>query len=129
MAETNEQQNSKQSKTSKADSTVKADVPAICEMMGDTDIVLQVDIRMYDKNGEVFKVKGLNTLPHIIDPSLLPESYRNFEETYHASISRPVLASFRKFISKHIQREESSTPFTLPSSSENTGYLSDPGGA
>jgi len=125
MAEVPETTN-KPSKTSKQDSTVKLDAPAICEMIGDTDVVLQVDIRLFDKNGEVFKVKGLNTLPHIIDQSLLPEAYRNFEETYHASISRPVLASFRKYISKYVRREEEpSAAFTLPNSSENSGYLSE----
>ena len=125
MSEPNESTTPKQSKTSKTDSTVKPELPSFCEMLGDKDIILQVDIRMYDKNGKVFEVKGLNTLPHIIDQSLLPEAYRNFEDTFHASIGRPVLASFRKFISKFIQRESDVQQFALLDTPKNQGYLSD----
>lgn len=95
-------------------------------MIGDTDVLLQVDIRVFNNKGEVFKVKGINTLPHIVDQSMLPEAYRNFEETFHASIGRPLLASFRKFISTHVEREnESKSDFPRIDTPKDQGYITD----
>ena len=89
------------------------------------DVLLKVDIRVYDKTGQVFQVKGLNTLPHIIDQSMLPEAYRNFEEAFHAAIGRPILGSFRKYISQFVKRDDSFNTLTAPNPSEDQGYLSD----
>lgn len=123
MSDQTQPTNSNESKASKTDSTVSE---GLWSMIGDTDVLLQVDIRLYNNKGEVFKVKGLNTLPHITDQSMLPEAYRNFEESFHAAIGRPTLAAFRKFISQFVEKESDyKQSFTLPSSSADSGYITD----
>jgi hypothetical protein len=129
MAEQADKTTNKSSKASKTGSTAE-EMPQVWEMIGDNDVLLQVDIRLYNNKGEVFKVKGLNTLAHITDQSMLPEAYRNFEETFHAAIGRPVLASFRKFIGEFVEKESDTKQLlTLPDPSKDQGYISDSGGA
>lgn len=124
--------NSKPFKKSSADSTAnpkEAADPnkALYESLEEHDLLLVVDITVYDKQGKVFKIKGNNTLPQITEDNMLPESYRNFEQLFHSSIARPLLSSFRKYISKFIKRKNEPEFVSLASgnSPNDQRYLSE----
>jgi hypothetical protein len=74
------------------------------QFIGEKDLMLRVDIRAFTKDGEVIRVVGINSLPHVLDDALLPEAPRNFEEMYHASVTRPVLARFNNYIQQFVDR-------------------------
>lgn len=102
------------------------DSPFSTQFLGDKDAMLRVDIRVYTKDGgEELKVTTVNTLPRIIDDAVLPEAPRNFEEMFHAVVSRPVLSSWNSLIQKYIDRGRDEFRPALPerASQEDPEFL------
>lgn len=100
------------------------------EMLGDDDLMLRVDIRAYTKTGEVFRVSGISTAPHILSDGMHLEAARNFEEQYHAMVTRPSLNRFNAFLNTYTKkkkddREEGTRFLATRDTPEDQGYISD----
>lgn len=71
------------------------------DMLGDTDVLLRVDLRVYTRSGEEFKVAGVNTIPHILSTGMHIEAPHLFEDMFNSVVARPLLAKFNGFLNEH----------------------------
>jgi hypothetical protein len=94
------------------------------------DVLLEYKVVAYSKDGEIFNVSGINNLPRLFDESMLPEAPSNFENAFNSSIIRPALNAFLKHVRDKVEEHKKvsmslSQAFALPTTSEQTGYISE----
>lgn len=94
------------------------------------DVLLEYKVVAYSKDGEIFNVSGVNNLPRLFDESMLPEAPSNFENAFNSSIIRPALNAFLKHVRDKVEEHKKvsmslSQAFALPTTSEQTGYISE----
>jgi hypothetical protein len=78
---------------------------AIQKTLRDSDVVLDFDIRVLDRNGEIFQISGMETLNYFTEQTQVPESRRNFEAVMYAQIIRPLLNRIQEFLNRFVENQ------------------------
>lgn len=76
------------------------------ELLGDHDVMVRVDIRVFSKAGEEFRVTGLNTAPHILSDEAHPEAPHLFNDLFTSTIARPTLSRFSALLNTRTKRDD-----------------------
>jgi len=66
------------------------------------DLSLCFDLRLLDKDGEVFQIKGQNSFPHAMREESKPVIPKQFQDVIQNSLLQPLLQRFNSHIQENV---------------------------
>lgn len=77
----------------------------LLSQIGDQDLLLRFDLRLYSRDVEIFEVSGHNKMALMLTDEMLPEATRNMEVIFYTSLFRPLMSAFTNHINKFVVNE------------------------
>jgi hypothetical protein len=79
-----------------------AAVQAQAARLGEDDVMVHYDLSLHGKDGQLDRIHGHFVMSELMAPSMLPEAFRNFENSFYALVSRPLTSAFMRRVNKRI---------------------------
>lgn len=110
------------------------------EFLEENDLTLCFDLRLLDKDGEVFQIKGNSSFPHAMRMENKPVIPQQFQDVITRSLLEPLFQRFNDHIQINVENElappvaseefmvgtSSNVPLGLDDTKENVGEDSHP---
>ena len=107
----------------KADVTPNEDVAFLQRGLDDDDIAVNYEVNIIGKGGLIKRVKGVFTLPTILDTKSIPDAPQSFEGSMLSSVMNPCYTTFFNYIKERIDTTNKDVG-ALPETTSGSEFVS-----
>lgn len=81
---------------------------------GPDDLVLLYDIRLYNQDGELIRLKGRNDFPEALHSALIPQTLQKFQRAFIDQVGEPLASRLMRHLSDKVVESQEPSTLALP---------------